>query len=64
MTISELPVCLTIKDISNFMQIGMNNAHKVVNSKGFPKIKVGRRTVIPTESFLEWLKKKSEEDMN
>lgn len=58
-----MPVCLTIKEVASFMKIGINKAYEVVHSKGFPKIKVGRRIVIPTESFLEWLKKTSEEDI-
>lgn len=59
---TELPVCLTIKDVASFMQIGINKAHEVVHLKGFPKIKVGRRIIIPTEAFLEWLRKASEEE--
>jgi len=56
---SELPFCMGVMDVAKAMGIGRNVALNLVHSEGFPKIRVGRRLIIPKESFLNWLNSKA-----
>lgn len=44
------------KDIKLILGCGMNRVYDIINSNGFPKIKIGNRYYIPEEAFLLWLK--------
>ena len=54
--INELPFLLSVDpDLMNVMRVGRVKAYEIANSKGFPKIKVGKSIKIPRESFVKWL---------
>ena len=46
----------TVQELQQVFQIGRNNAYKMVNTKGFPAIRIGRRIVIPVDKLQEWAK--------
>ena len=48
---------LTVKDIQNILKISQDMAYKIVNTDGFPSIKIGRTIRIPEEEFEKWVKK-------
>ena len=45
----------TVKEAAKVLNIGLNNAYILVNSKDFPKIQVGRKILIPVKSLEKWL---------
>ena len=45
----------TVKDIKNYFNCGINQAYSIVNRKGFPKVKIGRKYYIPKEQFEKWV---------
>ncbi len=47
---------LTVKDIQEMFQIKKDLAYKLVNTKGFPKIKIGREIRVPKQALKEWIK--------
>ena len=51
----ELPLSLKVEDIAEILGIGRVSAYNLVHRKDFPKIKAGRRIIIPTQAFLEWM---------
>lgn len=53
----ELPLSLTVSDISRILGIGKNNAYDLCHSESFPSIQIGKRLVIPKPAFIEWLRK-------
>jgi hypothetical protein len=53
--IEELPLTLTVGDISRILNIGKNNAYDLCNSIDFPAVKVGKRIIIPKLAFIEWM---------
>ena len=56
--LDDLPVCLNVSDIVNILGVSRTVAYKLVNSKGFPAIRVGeKRIVIPRDKFIEWMYK-------
>ena len=49
----------TVKETAQVLNIGMNNAYSLVNSKDFPKIQVGRKILIPKKALDRWLDSKN-----
>ncbi|WP_425517574.1 helix-turn-helix domain-containing protein [Paenibacillus agaridevorans] len=43
-----------MQDLYELLPLGRNSIYKLVNEKGFPKIRVGRRIIIPAKKFKEW----------
>lgn len=48
---------LTVKDIQKSLQVSQDMAYKLVNTNGFPAIKIGRAIRIPEDEFDKWVKK-------
>ncbi|WAM36951.1 helix-turn-helix domain-containing protein [Caldicellulosiruptor acetigenus] len=53
-------VTYTINEIAKILGISYKLAARLVHMKGFPKIQIGRRIVIPKQLFLDWLKNNPE----
>lgn len=51
----ELPISLTADDISSILGLSRGGAYNLIHSEGFPRIKVGKRYIIPKNKFLEWI---------
>lgn len=45
----------TMKELAEVLPLGTTNLYNLVNSAGFPAIKVNRRIVIPVEEFNKWV---------
>lgn len=45
----------TVKETAQVLNIGMNNAYCLVNSKNFPRIQVGRKILVPKKALEKWL---------
>jgi len=54
--IQALPLSLKVKDIAEFMGIGITTAYKLARSPGFPVVKLPgiNRIVISKSGFLDW----------
>jgi len=46
---------MTVKEFSKVYGIGMNNAYKIVNTIGFPAIKIGRKVIIIKDQVDKWM---------
>ena len=53
--IDELPLSLTVEDVSRILGIGKQNAYELCHSEGFPSVMVGRRIIIPKLAFIRWM---------
>jgi len=49
-----------IEEIAKLLGVSYKLASKLVHSKGFPKIQIGRRILVPRDLFWEWLKNNPE----
>lgn len=49
----------TVKEIAKVLGISMPTAYNLVNSQGFPMIRIGRKIIVPVESLNEWMRKKT-----
>lgn len=58
-TIDELPLSLCADDVAGVLGISRAGAYTLIKSKGFPKIKIGGRYVVPKDKFLDWINQNS-----
>lgn len=59
--INSLPLVLSTGDIQSILGIGRVQAYQLVNSEGFPAIRIGKNIRIPRDLFFQWLEKNSKE---
>lgn len=53
--ISQLPLVLTVEDLTSVLHIGRNKAYDLVNSKQIQSIKVGKQIRIPRAALERYL---------
>lgn len=53
--VEDLPITLTVKDVSKIMGISLGKTYELVKRRNFPCISISRRLIIPTKKFLDWL---------
>lgn len=51
----DLPAILSAKDISRYLEISKANSYQLMDSKGFPILRIGRRKLVPKDKFLIWI---------
>lgn len=54
-TPEDLPATLSATDISRYLGISKANSYQLLNSKGFPTLKIGKRKLVPKDKFLVWI---------
>ena len=53
----DLPLMLSVHDVAEVLGISKSSAYVLVKEKGFPKLKIGARVVVPREKIIEWINK-------
>lgn len=51
----ETKKTMTVKEFASFMGMGVNSAYNMVRTKGFPKIKVGRKYLVITDKIEDFI---------
>jgi len=54
-SIDDLPVTLNANNIREYMGISKSMAHALLNSEGFPTLRINTRKIVPRDAFLRWL---------
>ena len=54
-TFKKLPDMLSAKDLLEVLPMSRSGIYKMLNTPGFPVIKIGKRKLIPKHEFLVWL---------
>lgn len=54
-SVEQLPLSLTVEDVSRILGIGKQNAYELCHSEGFPSVMIGRRIIIPKLAFIRWM---------
>ena len=57
----ELPLMLSVQDVSAVLGISRAGAYELVKSEGFPAMNIGSRIIVPKEDFILWIKQKVSE---
>lgn len=56
----DLPLMLSVPEVAEVLGISRAGAYELVRSKGFPKVKIGNRIVIPKDKFIQWIEDQTE----
>ena len=51
----QLPLMLTVPDVSQVLGISLAGTYELVRSDGFPALKIGSMIVVPKEKFIAWI---------
>lgn len=54
----QLPLTLCAEEVAQVLGISRAGAYSLMNSKGFPVLKVGKRLVVPKDKLLAWMEKR------
>jgi hypothetical protein len=55
--IEDLPLSLSVKDVSEILDISLANSYQLFHSNNFPYFKVGKRGMKVTKfAFIDWMK--------
>ncbi len=46
---------LTVKEVQERLRLGKNTTYKLINQKGFPKIIIGKKILIPEIQFEKYI---------
>ena len=60
-TYDDLPLMLSVQDVSAVLGISRAGAYELVKSEGFPAMNIGSRIIVPKEEFILWVKRKVSE---
>lgn len=52
-------MCYKVNDLCRLLGISRPTAYELVHREDFPKVRVGRRLLIPRVGLEEWLKEQS-----
>ena len=60
---TDLPLMLSVPEVGEVLRISRAGAYELVRSKGFPKVKIGNRIVVPKEKFIRWIEDQTEVEL-
>ena len=56
----DLPLTLTAPEVGEVLGISRAAAYELVRSEGFPRMKIGKRILVPRDAFLRWIDENTE----
>ena len=52
----DLPLMLSVPDLTEALGISRARAYELVRSEGFPALHIGNRILVPKEELIVWIK--------
>ena len=56
----DLPLTLTAQEVGEALGISRAAAYELVRSKGFPRMIIGTRILVPRDKFIQWIDEQTE----
>ena len=53
----DLPLILSVPDLTEALGISRAGAYELVKSEGFPTLHIGNRILIPKDELIAWIKR-------
>ena len=50
---------LTVPEAATYLRISLPTMYNLVNRADFPKVKIGRKIIIPRVDFMNWLSREA-----
>ena len=57
--VEELPITLNATEIAQTLGLSKAMAYKLLQSEGFPTLKIGSRLIVSKSAFISWIEKNS-----
>lgn len=54
-TYEELPLFLSVPTVSDILGISPSSCYELMRTKGFPKLRIGSRIVVPRDNLKIWV---------
>ncbi|PGZ46106.1 DNA-binding protein [Bacillus anthracis] len=54
---NDYPIMLKVDHVAEVLGISQRKAYEIMDQKGFPLVKIGRKKVVPRDAFFNWLEK-------
>lgn len=54
-TYEDLPLFLNETTVVNVLGVSPSSVYALMHEPGFPVLKIGKRMVVPRESFIRWV---------
>jgi predicted DNA-binding transcriptional regulator AlpA len=55
----ELPLMLSVPQVSSVLGISRAGAYELARSEGFPSLTIGSRIIVPKDEFIAWVKRQT-----
>ena len=59
---NDYPIMLKVDHVAEVLGISQRKAYDIMDQKGFPLVKIGRKKVVPRDAFFNWLEKGCQHD--
>ena len=53
----DLPLILSVPDLTEALGISRAGAYELVKSEGFPTLHIGNRILVPKDELITWIKR-------
>jgi excisionase family DNA binding protein len=60
MVVNNKRICYTVSELAEILPLGKNSLYRLVKSKDFPKITVGKKILIPVAGLAKWMEANTE----
>ncbi|KJR97997.1 MAG: hypothetical protein VR68_11915 [Peptococcaceae bacterium BRH_c4a] len=50
---------LDVRDLKNYLNIGITKAYQLAQRKDFPKVRLGNKYIFPRKAVDEWMEKEA-----
>ena len=55
----DLPLMLSVIEVAGLLGISRSSAYELVQTPGFPVIRIGSRIIVPRDKLIAWIDEKS-----
>ena len=56
----DLPLTLTVPEVGEALGISRAKAYDLVQSEGFPSMRIGTRILVPRDKLIRWIDEQTE----
>jgi len=54
-SIEQFPATLSAEELAKALNISMSTSYRLLHSKGFPVVKIGKRRMVTKHDLLKWM---------
>lgn len=59
-SMDQLGLTLNADDIAGILGISRAGAYTLLHSEGFPRVRIGKRILVPRDQFLAWIQENTQ----